>query len=220
MGLHFRQPICEEIILLFPPVALITFVSSQTGFNPHVRYVLTALPMLYISFARLGNARGTEQRWIAATAALLIGWGVVSSMIFQPHSLSYFNELAGGPKGGYRYLGNSNADWGQDLLYLKKWYESHPNARPLYVRYDLSLIDPKLALIDWSPIPSAPEPGSSDFALQSGWYAISVNELNSALRSYDYFKTMTPVDWVGYSMPLYHVTSEQAAQIRQAVLRR
>lgn len=47
-----------------------------------------------------------------------VTWFVVSSLCIYPHSLSYFNELIGGPVHGPRHLLGSNVDWGQDLYYL------------------------------------------------------------------------------------------------------
>lgn len=41
-----------------------------------------------------------------------------SSLSVYPHQLAYFNELAGGPKSGYKHLLHSNLEWGQDLLFL------------------------------------------------------------------------------------------------------
>src|SRR4030042_3936649 len=39
--------------------------------------------------------------------------------------MSYFNQIAGGPKSGYRYITDSNADWGQDLKRLKNWISDY-----------------------------------------------------------------------------------------------
>jgi len=39
--------------------------------------------------------------------------------------VAYFNELAGGPAGGFRYLADSNLDWGQALKPLKKWMDAN-----------------------------------------------------------------------------------------------
>ena len=74
--------------------------------------------------------------WNMAAAALL-AWSVTSSLWVYPHSLSYFNELVGGPKNGYWHLVSSNIEWGQDLLYLKRWLDAHPEAVPVGLLNDL-----------------------------------------------------------------------------------
>ena len=43
----------------------------------------------------------------------------------SPHHLAYFNEVAGGPKGGVNWLVDSNLDWGQDLKRLQDYAERH-----------------------------------------------------------------------------------------------
>jgi hypothetical protein len=158
---------------------------------------------------------------IAILVVLALGWSVVSSLAVVPHSMSYFNELAGGPKNGQKHLDNSNTDWGQDLLYLKKWYDQHRDARPLHLGYDLPLIDPNMLGIEWLPLPYGPM--SRDAATKTpdelgprpGWYAVSVNRLHSGERHYDYFNDLGPVAWVGYTMPIYHITLDQANALRR-----
>jgi 4-amino-4-deoxy-L-arabinose transferase-like glycosyltransferase len=146
----------DELILLAPAVVVMVLVSSQTGLNHHVRYVLPCLPFLFIAMSKVARSIDFKHWWIAAISGGALVWSIGSSLYYFPHSLSYFNELAGGPQGGHFYLGNSNADWGQDLLYLKQWYVAHAEARPLHLAYDMELIDPKIAGIDWESVPSGP----------------------------------------------------------------
>jgi hypothetical protein len=49
-------------------------------------------------------------------------WLAVSSLSSHPHYLSYFNEIAGGPGNGWRWLLDSNIDWGQDDEYVRNVY--------------------------------------------------------------------------------------------------
>jgi hypothetical protein len=124
-------------------------------------------------------------------------WAGASSLVAYPHHLSYFNELAGGPENGHEHLIDSNIDWGQDLLFLKKWEDDHPQARPLYLAY-YGLVLPRLAGIDYQippmeskseiphlPTPSLheaypnllPDPPKVQTGPEPGYYAISVNYL-------------------------------------------
>ena len=118
--------------------------------------MLPAFPFLFILISRVGKSFELDHRSLAIVVTLALGWSIVSSLRVIPHRMSYFNELAGGPMGGHYHLGNSSADWGQDLLYLTKWYDRHPEARPLHPAYDLTIIHPRLAGIDWSPVPAGP----------------------------------------------------------------
>ena len=89
-----------------------------------------------------------------------------------PHSLSYFNEIAGGPLGGAEHLLHSNLDWGQDLVQLKAWLDDHPQARPLTLVY-YGYFNPCYAGIDYiSPGWAHAPPDGSTRAPAPGWYAL------------------------------------------------
>jgi hypothetical protein len=93
-------------------------------------------------------------------------WTTASSLWHFPHSLSYFHEFAGGPDNGAAHLIDSNLDWGQDLFFLKKWCDEHPEARPLYLAY-FGGFDPKAAGIDYQPFSKGPS--------QAGTYVVSLS---------------------------------------------
>ncbi len=217
----YRALFREEILLLLPAIAIIGLVSSQTGFNHHVRYVLPAFPFIFISVSRVAKAFALKDRAVATVSAIAVGWFLVSSARVLPHSLSYFNELAGGPYEGHWHLGNSNADWGQDLLNIKRWIDAHPNAKPVHLAYDLPLIDPALAGIAAELVPSderfptASNGIGSATGPQPGWFVVSVNKLHDREHRFDYFNDLMPVDWVGYTMPVYHVSLDEANRLRR-----
>ncbi len=49
---------------------------------------------------------------------LLFLWYILSSLSSYPNFLTYFNEAVGGPTQGYKYVSDSNLDWGQSLKEL------------------------------------------------------------------------------------------------------
>jgi hypothetical protein len=161
-------------------------------------------------------------RIVAVAVVLCVAASVGSSLWVYPHSLSYFNELVGGPRYGYKHLDNSNIDWGQDLLYLKRWYDKHPEARPLGVQAFWGFPDPKLAGIDAGEVPALPHNESAramppdSFGPLPGWYAVSVNRLIDRSRAYAYFLDLEPVGRAGYSIYIYHLTLEDANRLRRA----
>ncbi len=134
----------DELVLIVPVAVLLFLVSSQTGFNHHVRYVLPIFPFAYIWISRVAVV-AARSRWVGCAVAVALAWSVASSLFIYPHSLSYFNELVGGPIHGHAHLHDSNIDWGQDLLYLKRWLDEHPEAQPIGLAYSLPawLLDPK-----------------------------------------------------------------------------
>jgi hypothetical protein len=101
-------------------------------------------------------------------------WLIVSSLSIYPHSLSYFNELVGGPLNGAMHVLGSNIDWGQDLRYLKWWCERNNVSKP-HVAYhgNYHPTDVGFEFSELSPISSI----SASDALRVGVSAVSVNYL-------------------------------------------
>lgn len=89
----------DEVIVLVPGLVVLFFVSSQTGFSVHSRYVIPALPFFFVWMSKVARAFDmrpfTRRRLaMAAMVALALTWSAGSSLTIYPHSLSYFNELA------------------------------------------------------------------------------------------------------------------------------
>ena len=62
---------------------------------------------------------------------MILGLYVLTTVLQAPRYLSYFNVLIGRRLNAYRYLADSNLDWGQDLFALWAWERRH--AGQLYV---------------------------------------------------------------------------------------
>jgi len=152
--------------------------------------------------------------------ALLL-WSVGSSLHVYPHSLSYFNELAGGPDNGHRHLLDSNIDWGQDLLFLKEWVESHPEAASLGLAYH-NYIDYRVCGTEYASVPPDPptnvpleKVASARFGPHPGYFAVDLHSLKAG--RYKYFERFQSIAKAGYSIFIYHITPEQAEQARRAM---
>ena len=225
----------EEWILLAPAAAVLIFVSSQTGFNHHMRYILPAFPFVAIATGKLAWFSGRGRR-AGLAVGLLLGWSAAGSLSVAPHWMSYFNEAAGGPTQGHDHLLDSNIDWGQDLLELKRWLAVHPEARPLGLVY-FHFLDPRIIGLEYElpPVaPARPEDWSPEraplFGPRPGWFAISVNYLRgmtfaapngrgetqwiSEHDSFAYFRQLRPVARAGYSIYIYNITPAEADAAR------
>ncbi|MGO8747045.1 MAG: hypothetical protein ACLQNE_13740 [Thermoguttaceae bacterium] len=89
----------DETLVLAPGLAVLIFVSSQTGFSLHLRYILPALPFLFVWISKVGRVFEicpfTGKRRVTAVAvSLALTWSIGSSLSIFPHSVSYFNVLA------------------------------------------------------------------------------------------------------------------------------
>jgi hypothetical protein len=213
-------------VLLLPPAALFALVSSQTGFNHHVRYAMPVLGFGFVWAARVLECLPPGERsaagWSRQVRGIVVSglalWAAASSLWHYPHSMSYFNELVGGPAHGARHLLDSNIDWGQDLLFLRRWLDQHPEARPLKLAY-FGNFDPQVVGIEFANPPFAEglEPG---YRPPPGWYAVSVNFIYGYSHGmadgrggwtyvpaggYVYFQQLQPVARCGWSIYVYHV---------------
>jgi hypothetical protein len=140
----------------------------------------------------------------------LMTWYVGASCWIHPHYLAYFNELVGGPDNGYKYLVDSNLDWGQDLKGLAKYMRQHGISR-----INLSFFgsdSPERYGINYIRLPSyylrGEEPNKPDIALR-GWVAISATNLQGAYfhnrDMFVWFRSRKPVAKIGYSIFLYNL---------------
>jgi hypothetical protein len=107
----------SECILIVPALTVLLLTSAQLEFNLHLRYVF---PAVALGAVFLGQSARPELigaiTYRRTLLALTLGSAMFSLVTIYPHQLAYFNELAGGPRNGHKYLLGSSLDWGQDLL--------------------------------------------------------------------------------------------------------
>jgi hypothetical protein len=143
-------------------------------------------------------------------ASLFLVWYIIGTVRIFPDYLAYFNELAGGPDGGYRYLVDSNLDWGQAWKELKAYMDAHGIARIKLAQFSSN--DPATYGIDYEPIApmaGAPPVLPSRFNPAPGVYALSASSLQGVpladVNTYDYFRRQTPTARIGHAMFVYDV---------------
>lgn len=209
----------DHVVLLLPPAAILIVVSSQTGFSHHFRYLLPAFPFVFVWISQIGQSFGAKKSVASVLAVCAFAWAVASSLAAYPHSLSYFNELAGGPRNGHNHLINSNIDWGQDLWELKRWLKENQGNKPLRMAYDCYLDAAALGL-KFSLPPRSSDNDRRAITLSPALYAVSVNFLKGypfglstgagdmayAHRDdFSYFQTLKPIAMAGYSIYIYEI---------------
>lgn len=206
----WRSTLC----ILLPPLIILAVVSSQTGFSRHFRYVLSSFPFLFVWISQIAAARRTLGFWFRHIAMIAGLASVASSLWTYPHSLSYFNEIVGGPMGGHGHLLSSNISWGQDLLYLQRWLAARPEACPFDLAFAADF-PPGAIGINYPPPPPGPDGHEADingqrsFAPGPGWYAVSVDYLRGDRyprnAQCEYFLRLHPTATAGYSLYIYHL---------------
>jgi len=196
----------HEFFLIVPPLIFllaISAVSVQLG----VRYALPVLPFIFVFVGRVAQVK-LEKPLFSGIAFLSIVWYVISSISIYPHYLAYFNEYVGGPSNGYKYLLDSNLDWGQDLKGLKKYVEARGIEK---VKLDyLGTID-----LEYYGLSSEPISDQDLAALKEGKFTRDVFAISASFLQglylpgdrdrYEWFRDRTPTTQIGYSIFVYEI---------------
>ena len=125
---RFRSPQArwvDEAVVLLPVLVVFAVMSFLTDINLGIRYVLPAFPLLFVLAGRLATPAVLRDRILRVAAGACLAYTIVCCARIHPHYLSYFNELGGGPEHGRFHLVDSNIDWGQDLVLLRKYMNDH-----------------------------------------------------------------------------------------------
>lgn len=115
-----RQIRTSRVEQLVPWIAAAVFfaLAMHNKMNIGVRHLLPVYGLLSVAVAsQLAPLRGAAR----VATLVLVAWLGVVSILAHPFYIEYFNEFAGGARNGYKYLLDSNLDWGQDLKRLKKY---------------------------------------------------------------------------------------------------
>jgi hypothetical protein len=192
----------EELIFLVVPMVIFMGTYMTSTINIGHRYLLPIYPFLYVLASRIAGPwpKVKNARIPVIVSALSVVAALPGSLWVHPHYISYFNELVG-PSNGYKYLADSNIDWGQDLLQLKHYLD---RAQVDMVYIDISgVIKPEDLGIQYRPIPLERPPTDEHYLV-----AISINEyLNKTTRRpegmYPWLQNETPIHRIGYSIWIY-----------------
>jgi 4-amino-4-deoxy-L-arabinose transferase-like glycosyltransferase len=212
LGKFLRYSVSWYTMLIF--IILYAYLSISGGLNIGFRHLFPILPFAYLlitkkTFDFIREKHEVTQKAIWILFTILMIWIVAEPIAAYPSYTSYFNELVGGSKNGYKYVTDSNTDWGQDLKRLKIWLDKHPQIDKIHVDYfgggnlDYYLGD---KVIPWY---------DSKRPVEAGWYAISENSLQGSIydkrknpsESYAWIKenNYIPFDQIGKSILIYYV---------------
>jgi hypothetical protein len=113
----------------FVPAATLLLLSPFFRVQLGIRLILPLVVLITIgtSGALVAAWRESTSTWrknvLAGLAAACVLWTATSTMRIWPHALCYTNELWGGPEQGYRYVSDTDYDWGQGLKELAHWQQ-------------------------------------------------------------------------------------------------
>ncbi len=216
-------------------IGLYWLQSITSPLNIGLRHVLPTFPFIYLLVSRqiirwskvpsLDNPQ-TLREWLKeiyeifvktikkyAVVIGLILWIIIGTLIAFPSYLSYYNELAGGTRNGYKIATDSNYDWGQDLKRLVNFVENPPAGGKInkialdYFGGGNPEYYLKEKFIPWWSAKGQPQLGT--------WFAVSLNSLEGSMAkpikgltikpedSYSWLKNKIPVARAGTSIFIY-----------------
>jgi hypothetical protein len=215
----------REFLFLLLPVLLMFLGTARAHINVGLRHILPVYPLLFVAAARVATV-SFRRVWLApAVVGALLALTGVSALRVAPHQLAYFNEFVGGPGEGYRYLSDTNLDWGQDLKGLKE-YTDREGLPMIYLAY-FGTAPPGKHGISYQYAPgSCPTEGPAQATgrLPPGSprevLAISVTCLQGTYSDphdlYHWLYRRTPVAKVGYTIYVYDITGDTDAHLELA----
>jgi hypothetical protein len=115
-----------ELFMLLPVVFFAIYFNFFYNAQIGIRYYLPVFPLLYVfsgSLFRDWSSVSVRTKWAVAALGLYLLGSVVS---YYPQYLAYFNELVWNRSTAYKYLADSNLNWGQGQYYLKDYLSEHP----------------------------------------------------------------------------------------------
>jgi hypothetical protein len=211
-----RSLLDEASVLLFPVVYVAGSLFSSL--NIGYRHLLPILPLLFIFVSRVASLEFWTVNPVVRLACYgLLAWLALGTARLSPHYLAFFNELAGGPDGGWRYLADSNTDWGQAYKDLARFQQEHglgPVRLSAFIFYD-----PAIYGVDYEPLTpmrgDTPAVFPSRFNPPPGDYVISATTLDGIPMAdpemYDWFRKHEPDARIAHVMFYYHVSPQEPA---------
>lgn len=187
----------REYFLWVPAVSIFVLASLQHS-HIGIRHILPVYPFMFVFISRIINLSYLKNKIFRGFSIVLLTWLIISCAWVFPHYLAYFNELIAGPGQGYKYLVDSNLDWGQDLAGLKKYMDKN-KVRKIKLSY-FGFVKPEYYGIDYQDLPQVPT---------EGLVAISATNLQGAYfddhTRYHWLKKYRPKAKIGYSIFVYDI---------------
>lgn len=210
-GTWFARRQASTLVFLFVPVAIVLGSAMSAHINIGLRHILPIYPFVILLAGWAVQRLLSSPRRFVPAAALAIA--VAEPLTVYPHTLAFFNVLAGGPSGGSRYLTDSNIDWGQDLKGLKSWMV-RSGVDHVNLSY-FGLADPHYYGIDCTFLPGSESWVRSDLVRLPklpGYVAVSVTMLRGVYADtprqrefYTRLAALQPVASIGHSILVFKV---------------
>lgn len=132
--------------------SFLLFMMIFSHVNNVFRYLFPSYIFFLLGASQTIKFLNLKKPIVIFSGVILFSYMVITSFFSFPYDLSYTNELTGIPPTGYKYLSDSEIDWGQDLGRLSKFLrENNLNKEPIFLSY-LGTADPLYYGIKYKPL--------------------------------------------------------------------
>jgi 4-amino-4-deoxy-L-arabinose transferase-like glycosyltransferase len=191
--------------LVVPPLVFASLLILFTDIDLGVRYLLPALPFLCL-IAAVPLAPGVLPAFGRRIAAALVALHAAVSLAATPAHLAYTNLLAGPADGAWRWLADSNLDWGQELRRLHAYLAVRglPTIRLAY----FGRVAPEVYDIPYELARGPLRPGlyvvSASFLAGRPYFLYDHGQVYEAPPdAFAAFRRLTPTAVIGHSLFIY-----------------
>jgi 4-amino-4-deoxy-L-arabinose transferase-like glycosyltransferase len=206
--------------------------SIQSTLNIGVRHLLPVFPFMIILVSGqisrivegiknhepkiINKSRPIIRNSFFIILFVLLGWYLIENLRIYPFYLTYFNQVAGGANNGYKWVVDSNIDWGQDLVRFSDFVKAN-NVKHIEFDY-FGWADPYYYLKDkyiW--MNSTKYQDADDFKKRNqsdGWLAVSATFLEGSegapidphpINYKNWLQTIKPLAVIGHSIFVYRI---------------
>jgi dolichyl-phosphate-mannose-protein mannosyltransferase len=205
-----RRRACVFLLL---PVVIWYGIAMTSGLDIGYRHVLPTVAFLAIFIA--GEVaylvRTAKLSAWALLAGILVAAHLASATSAYPDYFPYADEFLGGKRNTYKYLTDSNNDWGQALYDTARWLKNR-GIRDCWIAYDgaadLHYYGVQCRVLPGNPgdvLPMPPAEGTGLFIISGLSYA-GVEWEPGELQPYKVFHDVKPSGNIGGAMLVYQGT--------------
>ena len=144
----------REIVFLVVPVIFYLVIALTVGMNIGVRHIIVVYIFLYVLIGGAAWTLVEKSRKGAYAIGVILLAHVASSVLAFPNYIPYSNELWGGPSQTYKYLTDSNSDWGQQLKSIKQYLDGRGVKECWFVYFAAGVAEPSYYGIPCKPLPT------------------------------------------------------------------
>jgi hypothetical protein len=211
----------RELAFVLIPWSVYLAVAILAGMNIGSRHILPLYALAAIlagaGLVALASPEGqvvgsSAPRWAWVGAALVFAH-IASSIAAFPNFIPYANEAFGGQRNVHKLLSDANVDWGQQLLQVKKWQDSHPGEECWFAYFARPEVDPATYGIRCHALPTIDTfwLGGADIIPPEihGTVLLSAGDQSgcewpsAAMNPYRNFQQLEPAELIDYGVLVY-----------------